>query len=409
MKLQFFFYSLAIGWSVTIGATGLWACQCSGIRNGNNSWEAAQKEVEGASAIFEGVPERIELQWSVVRAKEGELVPAWRVYAGPMDPDPRMLITFRTLRTYKGDLGREVQIKTGLGGGDCGAVYTPGLSYLVFAAETKGGGLGVSMCSPGGWIGGVRTATELRYLRFEEPTARDLATFRRWNEEGYAAQEAQEKVEYQEAAKTYDRLSGKICGAVLGDWQQGEATGEVSFFSAAGYSPADFPSVPVNSDGSFCSRGLGPGQYYVDFRSARQGTVVSVGFYPGVSDREQAKAIDVRAGETQTGILWKALRMETHSVFGILSTDGPKELASPVEVALLSLDRGLARPWYDATAHEFLSNRQYFHIENVPPGRYLVVVSVMGEGWHTRKRVVEVTNQAELLFLEFVHRLEAPH
>jgi hypothetical protein len=33
----------------------------------------------------------------------------------------------------------------------------------------------------------------------------------------------------------------------------------------------------------------------------------------------------------------------------------------------------------------------------------------MGEGWHTRKRVVEVTNQAELLFLEFVHRPEAPH
>jgi len=74
---------------------------------------------------------------------------------------PGMVVTFRVQRAYKGDLGPEIKIRTGLGGGDCGAVFASGLTYLVFAWKTPAGDLRVNMCSPGDWVGGNNAAVEL--------------------------------------------------------------------------------------------------------------------------------------------------------------------------------------------------------------------------------------------------------
>jgi hypothetical protein len=155
------------------------ACQCAGsYYDFKTGWEAARLETDGSTAIFEGTPEHFEVTWSVLSAKVGTWIPT-ESYGPNLAEYPTMIVTFQVQRTYKGDLGPEIKIQTGLGGGDCGAVYAPGLTYLIFTRSSPSGVPGVSMCSPGGWIGNANRAVELRYLRKERPVASDLTPPRR--------------------------------------------------------------------------------------------------------------------------------------------------------------------------------------------------------------------------------------
>ncbi len=172
-----------------IAATQASACQCSGI-HGKNAWEIAKLEKESAAVIFEGTSEHFDFQWSVLKANPGDLIPSdlqtWR------DDGPRMIVTFRVQRAYKGQLGSKVQMNTGLGGG---AQFAPGLTYLVYGFQTLHE-LNTSMCSPGGWIGGAdNVGSELRYLRNERPTSADLLPLKPW-----AANESTAKINKGSAA-----------------------------------------------------------------------------------------------------------------------------------------------------------------------------------------------------------------
>src|SRR5882762_3290919 len=108
------------------------ACTCGGGSHNSNAWEIARLEASSSAAIFEGVPERIEMQWDGLTAKNGDLVSA-DTSSRDLSSRPHMTITFRVQRAYKGNLGSEVQIDTGLGGGDCGAGFNTGLTSLVYA------------------------------------------------------------------------------------------------------------------------------------------------------------------------------------------------------------------------------------------------------------------------------------
>jgi len=47
---------------------------------------------------------------------------------------------------------------------------------------------------------------------------------------------------------------------------------------------------------------------------------------------------------------------------------------------------------------------KYFDFENVLPGHYIAYVSVLGEGWHTKKEELSVTTHMKFIFLELVHK-----
>lgn len=151
---------------LTIAASQVMACSCGGA-HGRNPWEKAEWEAR-SSVIFEGTLERVDARWPVFNAKAGELIPV-DIFDPSDNNGPRMLVTFRVLRAYKGNLGPKIQLTTGLGGGDCGAHYSTGVKYLVYAYQSHGE-LSVSICSPGGWIGSKSLEPELRYLRKEPPT-----------------------------------------------------------------------------------------------------------------------------------------------------------------------------------------------------------------------------------------------
>ena len=95
----------------------------------------------------------------------------------------------------------------------------------------------------------------------------------------------------------------------------------VSFLSLEGYSPYDHPTAQVNDDGSFCSKRLGPGKYYVYFARAWDQSLREALYYPGVSEPTSAIAIEVGAGHDQSNLIFKVPEQKTYSVYGFISTN----------------------------------------------------------------------------------------
>jgi hypothetical protein len=405
-------YVFRLALVVCIGA--IWAgpavaCQCSGSNfNFNTGWEAAKIETDGSNAIFEGTPERFEVKWSVFSAKVGTGIPTEN-YARPDLTDwPKMIVTFRVQRIYKGDLGPETRIETGLGGGDCGAVYTPGLTYLIFTRSTPSGVPSVSMCSPGGWIGNEHRATELRYLRSERPIAIDLTPPRRIDPKQYAAHEEERKREYEEYQTRYAAVTGEICGKVIAENAKDGNAGVISFLFAGGFSPFEKPIMNVGADGSFCSGRLGPGKYFLYFDGHRDDDPTYAAYYPGVSDKGNAATLEVHAGEKLSGITFKVPAQETYSVRGLLWIYGNAHIGSEqTSIQLVNLDAvsfPIARSLkIDFEGSSTLPKIKYFHFENVPPGRYTAYVDMLGQGWRTKKEEIVVTHHMKFISLELVH------
>jgi hypothetical protein len=380
---------------------GASACSCGSGFHSKNSWENAKQEAQVSTAIFEGTPIRFDLKWRLLSAKDGELIPA-DMYSDPTDL-PSMVVTFQVQRTYKGSLGSEVQIHTGVGGGDCGAIYASGLNYLIFAGGPSQDQLGVSVCDPGGWIGDERVETELRYLRNEHPIAQDLESTRWWWARPNAAQiQEQWKRAAEERRKRYDAATGRICGVVTHPHQEDEFHGTIDFLSTQGSYPSGPFESSISADGSFCSPDLGPGKYYLYFVHGSEHGLAEGMYYPGVLDRSKAVAIEVAAGQMVSDIHFQAVAQSTHSVRGILFFSQKPDLhannfANDVKILLIRTD-GDQRVWYSENA-EFISPRiACFKFDNVLPGQYAASALMPTSGWMTKKADVDVTS-----FMKFVY------
>lgn len=383
------------------------ACSCGGGFYGKNSWENARKAADAYPAIFEGAPTKFEFRWDLLDAKEGELIAA-DAFSGPSpERTPQMVVTFHIARTYKGNLGSDVQVQSGLGGGDCGAVYTPGLNYLVYAGGPSLDQLSVSMCSPGGWLEGTKVATDLRYLRKARPASKDLAPIKRWSDTDYAKGEARRKKDYEERRKRYDAATGRICGTLVHDDPKDNGEGSIAFLSTIGYSPVSPPYAERKDDGSFCSQNLGPGKYYLYFVQQDDHGATAL-YYPGVTDAAIATPIEVAAGQTQSNIVFKITKQSAYSVRGFISADDKGAFRSSPDwdspSVLLIRSDGDRRVWYDAkTSVRFLPETLYFKFDNVVPGRYFAFVQGPA-GWMSRKVEVNVTTHSKFISIDLVRK-----
>ncbi|HEV2173786.1 MAG TPA: hypothetical protein VGR71_09475, partial [Nitrospira sp.] len=220
--------------------------------------------------------------------------------------------------------------------------------------------------------------------------------------------EAQQQQRYEDRRKRFASVTGRICGTVVQDKPKEETFGGVAFLSTLGYLPFDYPTAQVNKDGSFCSDRLGPGSYYLYFTSSTRAHDVSAAYYPGVLDRAHAKAIEVAAGQDRSGIVITVPRQKTYSVRGFITADDKTGLGvADVSLALLSEEE--ARLWSYRDTIDFstslpLPRTKYFSFSNVLPGRYVVYVSVIGQGWQTKKVEVNVTTSSRIIFLELSHK-----
>jgi len=406
MRLASVIRLIAIVAFSTIWAEGAFACQCGAGFREKNAWENAKRAEQNANAIFEGTPIKFELRWDLLDAKEGELIATDAfLWTSSTERMPQMVVTFRVERTFKANLGADVQVHTGLGGGDCGATYMPGLNYLVYAGGPTLDQLSVSMCSPGGWIGDTSIATDLRYLRREQPTSKDLAPISRWSQRDSANEEATRKRAYEEGRKRFEAATGKICGKLVHGDPKDNGHGSITFLSTLGYSPASPPYAEFKDDGSFCSQNLGPGKYYLFFVQ-RDDQAVSALYYPGVADIAKAIPIAVQAGQTQSNITFQVAKQASYSVRGFISADDRSAFDSELVDTSISLVRpdGDLRVIYGAkTKFRLLPKLLYFKFDSVVPGRYFVFVQGR-MGWMSRKVVVDVRSHAKFISVDLVRK-----
>jgi hypothetical protein len=378
------------------------ACSCGSGFHGKNSWENAKQEAQVSTVIFEGTPVRFELNWKLLTAKDGDLIPA-DIYSDPSNL-PGMIVTFRVQRVYKGNLGSEVQLHTGVGGGDCAAIYAPGLNYLVFTSQDR---LGVSMCSPGGWAGNEKIGTELRHLRNEPPTAQDLELTQWWWTKPNATQiQERWKRAAEEWHKRYDAATGRICGVVTRPHPDDDFHGMIDFLSTQGSYPLGPSEASINADGSFCSPDLGPGKYYLYFVRGSEHGLAAALYYPGVSNVARATAIEVAAGQTVSNIAFKAEAQSTYSVRGVVAFGDKPDFhanADDVTILLIRTDGG-RRVWYSEKANSILPKLAYFKFDNVLPGSYVACASVSASGWMTKKADLSVTTHMKFLYLDLLRK-----
>lgn len=112
-----------------------------------------EDEFRQADAVFVGYVVRGE----VLRSPEPPPVPDGSPYIGKR-------FRFEVYRTLKGKIGKQVEVRTGMGRGDCGYDFELDRSYLVFAYG-KGTRLGASGCSRTGPLDMRRTYENFEGIR----------------------------------------------------------------------------------------------------------------------------------------------------------------------------------------------------------------------------------------------------
>jgi hypothetical protein len=83
--------------------------------------------------------------------------------------------TFSLEESFRGQLGKKVEIITGKGGGDCGYNFEVGKTYLVYAYQQKDGKLGTGICTRTRPI--EKASEDLQYFREIATGSKDIAIY----------------------------------------------------------------------------------------------------------------------------------------------------------------------------------------------------------------------------------------
>ena len=339
---------LSVALALSVGAPSVLACKCApppppGL---NIVREPAGGTFQDTGVIFEGRVEKAELKWPGLDAPVGAIVRA----NGEEDP-PTILVTFSVSRMYQGVAQPNVQVETGLGGGDCGYPFEIGKQYLVFADKRESGRLETGIC----------TGTAL----LEDSTA-NLADLR-----GDPVPES--------APSQPQGATGQLCARVVRDGATQADPDGVLLVSVNAASPLAADDAESDGKGSFCAADVRPGKYLLLFAPDGHESPVTFAYYPGVTKTSEATQIDIRAGQALS-LVFRIPQQNTYSVRGKVATSG-KSPVPDSQVVLVAADQPFRGPTYLADISEDGS----FHIPKVLPGKYWGFVTVDDEGWSTRK------------------------
>jgi len=345
--------------SLSVIATPVFGCSCARLPPGaNTARQLAKSASEGSEAIFEGKVDSVELRWKLAEGHVGDVVPA------DFDQEPpEMAASFEVLRSYRGVEGKYVQVKTGIGGGDCGFDFETSETYLVFAYKDQSGELSTGICSSTALI--AESQSNLAYLRGEP-----------------------EILENNQKKLASDR--GAICGHMVLDNPARTLDGEILLYRVGDKSLVPSDEIQPEADGSFCIRELRPGKYVVMFRAVADESPDLFAFYPGVIKPSDATEVEVTPRETVSHLLFKVPSRQTYTVKGkIAAFNKSKQQAAPKVMLVSAADRFLLALGYSAD----VATEGTFTFLHVLPGKYWAVVTVDSNGttkWSTRKVEVNV-------------------
>jgi hypothetical protein len=253
-------------------------CWCGGPTHAKTmrdvaEWYATRPD---ADLIFEGKVVEQEVRNGSVGAPKGTL---------SMTLEGRhRVVEFKVTRTFRGRHLRRVSVITGLGTGDCGYVFWPEETYLVYASSLSDGTWFTSICNGTDAVEDAGTA--IRFLAHKKPTADDLLS-----PQDYAKQ-------YSE--KVLPKRTGSVCGQVLKPDGTPLKGANVELWELR---DDDLPprggSAPNTSTetGHFCIENVPPGKYFLSAESSDYDHWARyVGFYPGVYSQAEAVQLSIEAG-----------------------------------------------------------------------------------------------------------------
>jgi hypothetical protein len=354
-----------------LAAAPAFSCTCMNPLSGVSSpLELATWHASHSDEVFEGTVSSVELVWILSSARVGDVIPA------DFEEDlPRMRVTFQVLHTFKGGQRTQVQIETGYGGGDCGYRFEVGEQYLVYAdLDDQSGELSTSICSGTATVDESRAA--IAKLSGERPSG--------------------------ETAAPPAPRTGKLCVRLARNPLPSDSY-QIFLYGTGGNSFIPDDEAELQNDGSFCASDLKPGKYLLlllDDTDAVDSSV-SIGFYPGVAHVSEAFPIEVKAGETTSGLQFNVPQPLTHSVSGSIRAKNASKLPEQVEVILLSAEPSEYRFPY----LQRLEQDGSFRFPKVLPGKYWAIATTTGEGssnWSTRKVSVDVDRNVTGLSLELI-------
>lgn len=98
-----------------------------------------------ACSCVVGIP-LCESAWTSDVVFSGEVLSVERVSNPTQDLFSSVRVRFQVIESWRGDVSGILEVKTGLGGGDCGYAFVRGMKYLVYA-HSRGGALSTGICS----------------------------------------------------------------------------------------------------------------------------------------------------------------------------------------------------------------------------------------------------------------------
>jgi hypothetical protein len=328
-------------------------------------WYADRSDV-----VFEGTVEHVELKWALMEAKVGTLVPA------DLDQNPPLLeVTFDKTRSYKGMEQSRALVTTGLGGGDCGFDFEIGKRYLVYASPDELGHLSSGICSGTGLL--EESQSNLSYLRREQDVSENP------KQNGGAPRT-------------------KLCGHVVGS-RPDFANSQVFLLRVGNKSPIPSDEGELAQDGSFCTFGAKPGNYYLAFVSSAEDSPTSFVLFPGVTSSAEATVVELKSGQAHSDLVFNVQPQPTFSVSGNVLTPSQSGLPPECKVFMWSADL----PYFLKVYSQNIAPSGSFDFPNVLPGKYWAVIGVDNDSapdWLTKKIEVNVSAKVNGLSLELLHK-----
>jgi len=268
------------------------------------------------------------------------------------------VVQFDVTRIFRGAYQAHVSVVTGLGAGDCGYVFWPGESYLVYASSWPTGMWFTSLCSGTNTI--EDSGTAIRFLAGEKPTADDLLSPREYADQYYK--------------KILPTRTGSVCGQVLKPDGSPLKRASVELWELRNddLPPRGGSDPNTSSDtGHFCVESVPPGKYFLTAKSSDfDNWARNVGFYPGVYSQADAVQLSIEKGVRLPDVKFRTFRESVYTIrIRVIAPDKTRlSYKNGCGVAVDSEDRN---PLSYHISHTLEEDGTYT-FGYIPPGRYQV-------------------------------------
>jgi hypothetical protein len=331
-------------------ATSAYACSCAPIPDGIKTMrDLAQWRVANAKLLFIGRVKQIDII-GPVGGVGGDL-------ASASSASERLRVVFQPQEIFKGSFSSVLTVFTGSEAGSCGFPFETGKTYLVDVTREENGKLSTSICNRATMSLDL-AGPELRVLHNQSPTASDMLTPENYWQKNVASSYGQicGRVVHSDNSEL-----GKNCHGAL--WQKMESP----------VGAVDVGLVHVNPDGSFCTKQIQPGKYFIGFEDGEPwiDNFQYRGYYHSSVSSANAEAIDVKPHQLFRNATVSLFRQRVFLLTGRIAFQNREEAAIGELLAVL---RPLGNDLFNVPEEEEVNSDGTFSFRNVAPGRYFLSI-----------------------------------